>query len=447
MRITGVFFLAFVCCVPASGGSLAVAQSGALPDSAAALALRKAQSEHRLETLQQEMRASAQDIARFQADVAVLKQDQALLDRRLIEAAARIQSLEEKLSTGERRLSDLDGQQAGLRASLAAQHDTIGRLLSVLQRMGRNPPPALLVEPENALKAVRSAILLGGFMPVIRQDIDKLTRDLEALVQLRRLVDSETAQNKTEINRLAEERVRLDVLMAQKKTMQMVQEADLAKVRQQDQKLLTDAKTMQELIARLTTDLSQAQQRQMREEQEAKAAQNVTPPTNGLDSASSSAQHKQASLVPKLSFDQVRGRVSIPVAGEVVRRFGAPDSGGGVTKGVSFATRAGAQVIAPADGTVVFAGAFRAYGQIVIIDAGHGYHILLAGVERITVSAGQFVLAGEPVAQMGARTLASAALLDIKVEQPVLYVEFRKDSTVIDPTPWWSGKTDEKARG
>ena len=63
----------------------------------------------------------------------------------------------------------------------------------------------------------------------------------------------------------------------------------------------------------------------------------------------------------------------------------------------------GAQVTAPCDGWVVFAGNFRSYGQLLIINAGGGYHVLLAGMERITVDLGQFVLTGEPVAVMGKR--------------------------------------------
>jgi septal ring factor EnvC (AmiA/AmiB activator) len=95
---------------------------------------------------------------------------------------------------------------------------------------------------------------------------------------------------------------------------------------------------------------------------------------------------------------------------------------------------------------VVYAGNFRSYGQLLIINAGGGYHILLAGMERITVELGQFVLTGEPVAVMGnAARLASVAAFD--TSHPILYIEFRKDGNAIDPTPWWATSEDEKARG
>ena len=123
-----------------------------------------------------------------------------------------------------------------------------------------------------------------------------------------------------------------------------------------------------------------------------------------------------------------------------------PDGVGGAEKGVSIATRAGAQVTAPADGWVVYAGPFRSYGQLLILNAGGGYHILLAGMDRISVDLGQFVLTGEPVAVMGNGSHI-AAILATGSSQPVLYIEFRKDGVPVDPGPWWAAGEGEKARG
>ena len=78
-----------------------------------------------------------------------------------------------------------------------------------------------------------------------------------------------------------------------------------------------------------------------------------------------------------------------------------------------------------------------------ILNAGGGYHVLLAGMERISVDLGQFVLTGEPVAVMGSGTQASHS----GPKQPVLYVEFRKDGAPIDPSPWWATNEGEKVRG
>ena len=92
------------------------------------------------------------------------------------------------------------------------------------------------------------------------------------------------------------------------------------------------------------------------------------------------------------------------------------------------------------------AGPCRNYGQLLILNAGGGYHVLLAGMERISVDLGRFVVTGEPVAVMGGRAQI-AAILAIGSGQPVLYVEFRKDGTSVDPGPWWAAKESEKVRG
>jgi septal ring factor EnvC (AmiA/AmiB activator) len=82
-----------------------------------------------------------------------------------------------------------------------------------------------------------------------------------------------------------------------------------------------------------------------------------------------------------------------------------------------------------------------------IINAGDGYHVLLAGMERLDVQLGQFVLAGEPVAAMASQRLASVGAVDIGAVQPVLYIEFRKDGASIDPAPWWVASNVEKVGG
>ena len=121
------------------------------------------------------------------------------------------------------------------------------------------------------------------------------------------------------------------------------------------------------------------------------------------------------------------------------------DRFGGEAHGVSFAARGGETVTSPCDAWIVYSGPFRSYGQLLILNAGDGYHVVLAGLERISVSLGQFVLAGEPVGTMGTAasaasqgTAENAGQTPSNKSGPVLYVEFRKDGSAIDPSPWWA---------
>ena len=132
----------------------------------------------------------------------------------------------------------------------------------------------------------------------------------------------------------------------------------------------------------------------------------------------------------------------MPAAGAMETEFGDSTSFGGRSKGIVIKTRHGAQITSPTDGWVVYAGKFRTYGQLLIIKAGDGYHVLLAGLSNIDVQSGQFVLAAEPVG-----TMKSAPGRRADQNSPRLYVEFRKDGRPINPRPWWSARSKQKVEG
>ncbi|MEL6435598.1 MAG: peptidoglycan DD-metalloendopeptidase family protein, partial [Pseudomonadota bacterium] len=142
-------------------------------------------------------------------------------------------------------------------------------------------------------------------------------------------------------------------------------------------------------------------------------------------------------MTPSAPIASRRGQLSRPVAGTLLTRFGTDDGLGNRAQGETIETLANAIVTAPVDGSVLYAGPFRAYGNLLILDAGDGYHIVLAGMDRIEVAQGQFVVAGEPVGIMGSIRLASVAAAAAEKNNPTLYVEFRKDGRPVDASPWW----------
>ena len=105
-------------------------------------------------------------------------------------------------------------------------------------------------------------------------------------------------------------------------------------------------------------------------------------------------------IKPEIAFSDASGRLPMPAQGRQVLGFSEKTQFGGQSKGIVLETRQGAQVTSPCDGWIVYAGEFRSYGQLLIINAGGGYHVLLAGLSQIDVQPGQFVLAAEPVGTM-----------------------------------------------
>jgi len=167
------------------------------------------------------------------------------------------------------------------------------------------------------------------------------------------------------------------------------------------------------------------------------------------EAAAEAERKRQAELAarPRIAFSRMLGQLPYPAQGQILRRFGDNDGLGAKLRGFAVATRAEAQVTSPADGKIEFSGPFRSYGQLLIIDAGEGHLILLAGMERISAEMGQVVRAGEPVAQMGKGPSSVTLLGDMMQEKrPVLYVELRKDGEAIDSAPWWIGGMREASR-
>ena len=244
---------------------------------------------------------------------------------------------------------------------------------------------------------------------------------------MRTEIAAERERSSRDIEALSNERKRMALLVAERQKRQAEAELALQSERERLAGLARQAGSLQDLIAKLEQDIA-------------------ARPPQAKDGGINSAFKDPGRLAPAIAFAAAKGALPMPVNGVKLREFGAADGLGGTEKGVSVATRAGAQVTAPCDGWVVYAGPFRSYGQLLILNAGGGYHVLLAGMERISVDLGQFVLTGEPVAMMGGAPLA-ASLVAVGSSQPVLYIEFRKDGTPVDPSPWWAINDSEKVRG
>jgi septal ring factor EnvC (AmiA/AmiB activator) len=320
--------------------------------------------------------------------------------------------------------------------SLTARRGVLAEVLGALQRMGLNPPPAILVKPEDALSSVRSAILLGAVVPELRAETEILMADMKEMSRVTASIEAERERLIASVGEQLAEKKRLGLLLEEKQRLHGETEAALAEERAKAQELAARAKSLKDLIASLETqaDRSRGDENAKRAEERRLARE-----------AELAALPDVNRLLAPAPFSALRGQVALPVTGRIERHFGSRDDNGGVMLGDTVATQSGAIVTAPADGSVLYAGPFRSYGQLLILNAGDGYHIVLAGMSRISVSQGQSVLAGEPIGAMGEARVASTSAPPNGNTVSELYVEFRKDGKPVDPTPWWaerlSGRT------
>jgi septal ring factor EnvC (AmiA/AmiB activator) len=394
------------------------------------------QREQELEAARAQQKGAAELQQKLKADIAAIGQDRSKLNQQLIDIAAQVRGVETRIGDAEARLRPLDGREQQIRASMDSRRSEIVEVLAALQRAGRRTPPALLVRPEDALQSLRTAMLLGSVVPELRGRAEKLAGDLSELVTLRKTIATERDRLAVDRDKLREDQTRLAALVDERQRKQSAVEKDMEAEGARAITLSKQVDTLQGLIAKMEQDLKSA----------AKAAATANLQGAPAGKPNLGALKDPARLSPAIAFASARGLFALPVNGVKIREYGGSDGAGGVEKGISLAARAGAQVTTPCDGWVVYAGPFRSYGQLLILNAGGGYHVLIAGVERISVNIGQFVLTGEPVATMGTKSQV-ASILAANASQPVLYVEFRKDGTPIDPGPWWAANEGEKVRG
>jgi septal ring factor EnvC (AmiA/AmiB activator) len=413
------------------------AQSDNARDAAGSELLR--QRDQEFETIRAEQKRALENEKKLRAESETLSEDRRKFNQALIDGAAKVKDIEKRLTTNEARIKPLQDQERALRGSLEERRAVIAEVLAALQRIGRRPPPAVMVNPEDALQSVRTAILLGAVLPEMREKARVLSRDLTELVRIRDEIATEKTRLTADLGKLADERQRLGIFIEERKKKQTETDKALESERQTAIALSRQVDSLKDLITRLEQGISAA----------AKAARNAArlaeEPKPG-ERPDLAAFKDPGRLEPAVAFASLRGHLQMPSNGVKTRDFGAADGLGGTEKGISVTTRPGAQVTAPCDGWVVYAGPFRSYGQLLILNAGGGYHVLLAGMDRISAELGQFVLTGEPVGVMGS-SAQMAATVPIASSQSVLYIEFRKDGTPVDPGPWWATSESEKVRG
>jgi septal ring factor EnvC (AmiA/AmiB activator) len=427
-----------------------------------------------LDARREELKSTLDKAGAIEQDVAKLAEERGKINQRLQETAAAIQESETRLTGIENRLGELEVQEKMIRGSLGQRREQISNLLAALQRMGRNPPPVIVTKREDALEMVRSAMLLASAFPGMRTQALELA---DQLSQLMRVVDenrSQVAKEKAETARLTDLRTSLAGLLETKRRSILEKQDELRKVRDAAGEISRDVTDLNELITKLDKAVSEntglgAYEAEVRAGTPAVATSPASPASPPPDASGSQpavavADDPQAKPIevvemapvenaailtnpgrikPAIPFQLAKAKLPLPVAGKRVLNYGERTQYGSESKGLVMETRSGAQVTAPCDGWILYAGEFRSYGKLLIINAGGGYNVVLAGLSQIDVRPGEFVLAAEPVGSMMTVKKEPAGAPSAA---PVLYIEFRKDGKPIDPDPWWV-TVPQKAQG
>ncbi len=350
-----------------------------------------------------------------------LSRDVQTVKKKMVRTASRVQRYEENLTQLEQRLAELQKQQRGLQTAIDRRSEQMVTVIAALQRLAWRPTEALIAQPTPPSDTVRSAILLRTAVPAIEASARELKHDLDRLSSLRAQVKGQKDRITAVAGDLSHTHDEMKALFSDKAALQQQTEQASEDAMAQMQTLTREASDLKDLIARL-----EAERARQREEARKQAALRAQQEKN------SAALQRTAKLRPQVSspaqaprgFGNARGKLPLPAVGEITQKYGQLTQAGIHAKGITIATRSRAQIITPSDGVVLFAGPFRGYGRLLIIEYGDGYHILLARMERIDAAVGQSLLVGEPV---GVMTDTNA---------PELYVELRHEGQPINPLPW-----------
>jgi len=361
---------------------------------------------------QAELAKAAEQSARELAD----------LKRKLVETGRAVQGAETDLDEIEETVRALADQEAVQKAALEKRRGEVAALLGTLLTLSRTPPEAMLARREAPGDLVRGALLLRGVLPRLDEQAKDLAGQLSSLGALRQQLVRQRAAAARAQGDLSARRAQLEALVAEREKRLEANQAERQRVAARAQGLTREAKDLAALLERV-----EAERRRQEEERARQAAAERERQAQEAERrrAEQAAQEAQIAALPPAERTGRR----MPVAGRIGTRFGEKDSLGIAARGLSIRTRNGATVTSPFAGTVAFAGPFRGYGQILIIDHGDGYHSLLAGFGRIDAAVGREVVAGEPVGTMGEGDAAP----DGSAGSPSLYFELRRNGQPVDP--------------
>ena len=363
-----------------------------------------------------EAKKASQEKIRLEQQAKKIKDELNSVNQKMIAAAKKIQNGEDEVRQKQEELEKLQEHLNQSEIKFNSEHGMLLETLAALQSLALRPSEAVLAQPLSPVEVMRSSLLLRGSIhslkeraEIIRQGIEDISNQKEEIAK--RLQDLEK-ENK----QLALQQADMKKMSKQKSEMYSKISTQSKEAQQKATALANQAESLRDLLDKLEKQRS-LQQKQMAEKQrlareraadKVRADKGITPNVTA----------------GSVNFAKAKGKLSRPARGPILTKFHQEMSKGVVSNGIDIKTASNAQVIAPYDGTVIFAGPFKNFANLLIIDHGDGYTSLLSGLEETDAKVGQTLLAGEPVGNMPSGNNAK------------LHMEIRQNNRPLNPTDW-----------
>lgn len=383
-------------------GGAAAAQFGAAyidaGDSRSALATARAQARDagaRASRLEVQARSTQQAAEKTAREAAAL--------------AARIQQSEAGIAGAQARIALSRAERASLDRRLAERRGPLLRLTAGLQKLARRPLALSILRPGSLRETVYLRAMLETTLPEVRRRTAALRGEIERAKAIEAEAEFALAALRRSETELAQRRQRLAAIESRQRLASRQAGGAAAREAERALALAEEARDLDSLVGQLDAAGS------LREELAALPGPLLRPPLPGASRV----------VVPdseRLPANATRVALQLPAAGRIVAGFGQTDDGVR-SKGIAIAPAKGAQVVAPAAGRIAFAGPFRGFDRIIIVEHPGGFTSLVTGLARTDVEVGTEVVAGAPLGIAGA-------------VRPLVGLELRRGGEPVNPTEY-----------
>lgn len=340
--------------------------------------------------------------SQLQAAITALKAAQGARDR-VAALTTTIEAYESGLSALRDGLRRVTFREDTLQAQLDAKRDRISRLLGVLSSIGRSPGPLLLLNPEGPLGTVRSGMIVSDVTPGLQAESETLRQQLQEIAALRAAQQSAADTLRSGLKTVEEARLALSQAISER--------TDLPK-------RFTESGAELERVAQSVKTLG--------------------------DFADLLSDQRMAQADPQRDFASAKGTLPWPVQGTILHHAGEADAAGIARPGLVIATRPRALVTAPWAATIRYRGPLLDYGNVMILEPGGGYLLILAGLDVVYGNVGDVITAGTPVGLMGGKDADPSEFISGAEDgggagaTETLYMELRQGSKPINPEDWFA---------
>jgi septal ring factor EnvC (AmiA/AmiB activator) len=407
-RLTGLWIGLFFCIAPQALAQTTI-EISTTPQDLEQINKAQAEAKAKAEALSRKTEKTKSEVAR--------------LKKNLQRSAAESASYEKASREIEKKLNALSRSEAQITGKLGHENAAQRELLAALQRLSETPPPALLLRAQSAAEAARAAVIMRDLNAQLGAQSAALSKELRALSKVRSEIHSEKSKLLETEKTLSQQRDDMRKLVKTKAALVNSLAADQQKAQKRAAALAVKANDLRELMSRIERSAKEVRprikpgpQRTGEDTGRAPSGRNSGP---RLKPDANSPAPQPLSQPGATRFADARGALRAPAQGRVTSNYG------GERKGVTLSTRPNTQVIAPFGGRIEFAGAFKNYDNVVILNVGQNYFMLLTGLGEIYVSSGEMVTSGEPLGLMPAGTQSAE-----------LYIELRKNGAPVNPKPW-----------